>query len=132
MKQKRMCNYELLRIYAMMFIILLHSLSYGGVRDHYQIGEYGYAVMNLIRGVAYLGVNCFVMITGWFMCDKTFKLKKVVSIWLQVIFYGGGSLLISILITKQITMKAVLSMFMPITKQSYWFVSCYVLLICLQ
>lgn len=48
------------------------------------------------------------------------------------ILWGGVSLLIAFLVNKQITYNAILGMLIPITKQSYWFVSCYVLLICLQ
>ncbi|MDE6311410.1 MAG: acyltransferase [Muribaculaceae bacterium] len=34
------------------------------------------------------GINCFIMITGWFMCKSTFTLRKFLKLYLQVIFYA--------------------------------------------
>lgn len=34
------------------------------------------------------GINCFVLITGYFMCKSTFSLQKLMKLYLQVIFYG--------------------------------------------
>ena len=127
-----MYNYELLRIIAMIMIILLHTLSYGGARESYQVNEFGYIVMNLIRGIAYLGVNCFVMISAWFLCEKTFRFKRVFTTWLQTVFYTLLCFIVLILITKQISIKDLTGVLFPITKQTYWFVSCYILLLCLQ
>lgn len=116
----------------MILIILLHSLSYGGVRELYQYGEIGYVVMNILRGFAYIGVNCFVMLSGWFMCDSAFRFKRIVSVWLQVFFYGIVSFGVSIILTNEISFNSIISVFFPVTGQSYWFVSCYFLLLFLQ
>ena len=35
-----------------------------------------------------LGVNLFVFITGFFLCDKEFKLNKLIRLELLVIFYS--------------------------------------------
>ncbi len=35
------------------------------------------------------GINCFVLITGYFMCKSTFALKKIVKLYLQIAFYGA-------------------------------------------
>lgn len=131
MKQKRMLNFELLRILSMILIILLHSLSYGGGRSIYQYGDLGYFVMNILRGFAYLGVNCFVMLTGWFMCDMPFHYKRIVSIWFQIVFYGVIGLCITELMTG-LSITSIINTFFPLTRQSYWFASCYVLLLFLQ
>lgn len=131
MKQKRMLNFELLRIFAMILIIILHSLSYGGGRSVYQYGDSGYIVMNFLRGVAYLGVNCFVMITGWFMCDMPFRFKRIVSTWLQIVFYGVIGLCITSFIS-DLSIISIVDTFFPLTRQCYWFASCYVLLLLLQ
>lgn len=34
------------------------------------------------------GINCFVLITGYFMCKSSFSLKKLIKLYLQIAFYG--------------------------------------------
>lgn len=34
------------------------------------------------------GINCFVLITGYFMCTSTITLRKFLKLYLQVVFYG--------------------------------------------
>ncbi len=34
------------------------------------------------------GINCFVLITGYFMCKSSFSLRKLIKLYLQITFYG--------------------------------------------
>lgn len=34
------------------------------------------------------GINCFVLITGYFMCKSSFSLKKLIKLYLQITFYA--------------------------------------------
>lgn len=130
--KKRAANFELLRVISMILIILLHSLSYGGTREIYSFGSVGYVICSFFRGFSYLGVNCFVMLTGWFMCESSFRIKRVMQIWLQVVFYGMLSGLLLFFTGEKLSINSLLNIFLPITNQSYWFVSSYVLLLLLQ
>lgn len=45
-------------------------------------------VMLLFGAWGKTGINCFVLITGYFMCKSTFSLKKLIKLYLQITFYG--------------------------------------------
>lgn len=34
------------------------------------------------------GINCFVLITGWFMCKSSFSWQKLLKLYLQIVFYA--------------------------------------------
>lgn len=121
--EKRNANIELLRILSMFFIICFHyvfksnyvmpflSLSSVLVQFFYFLGE--------------LGVNLFVLITGYFMVHGTFKIKKVLDIVLQVYFYYF--LCYFIAIGLDITVFDFHYLF-PLFTNHYWFITSYLLL----
>jgi len=53
-----------LNVIACMFVILLHTLTYGFNKD------YNFTVERVIRGIAYCAVPIFIMITGATLIDK--------------------------------------------------------------
>ena len=87
-KQKsREINFECLRILSMVLIVVLHCLSYGGARSLYKFGDAGFFVLNVIRSFCYLGVNCFVLISGFFLYDKKYKLKRIIKLYIETFIY---------------------------------------------
>ena len=44
--------------------------------------------MILFGGWGKIGINCFVLITGYFMCKSKITLSKFVKLYLQIIFYA--------------------------------------------
>lgn len=84
----RSSNLELLRIVAMLGIVFSHYHFYlGDIMNenplspmsiyHYTIGMGGK-----------IGINIFMLITGYFMCLKEISLEKYVKIILQIYFYN--------------------------------------------
>ena len=35
-----------------------------------------------------IGINCFILISGYFMCKSNIKIKKFIKLFLEVIFYN--------------------------------------------
>lgn len=83
---KRNYGIDLLRLVSMFLIVVLHSLSRGALvgvspfNIHYEVGF-------LIEALTYCAVNCFALISGYVGVDSKFKYRRIVPIWLQVVFY---------------------------------------------
>ena len=86
-KKERLSNFELLRIIAMIFIVLHHYTYYGNLisASNNIINKY-IAVFIIVLGK--VGVNIFILITGYFQINQKFKFKKVIFLILQVYFYS--------------------------------------------
>lgn len=86
---ERNSNIELYRIIVMLFIVAHHSIVNSGVLE-LMVEE----PLSLKSTFAYLlgmwgktGINCFVMITGYFMCTSHISGRKFVKLLLEVLFY---------------------------------------------
>ena len=86
---KRNSNIEALRVLSMLLIILLHFFYQGGILKTIkpQDGIHFYIVWTL-EAFALVSVNCFILISGYFLCEAKFKLKKICLLLLQIWFYS--------------------------------------------
>jgi len=88
----RSSNLELYRIVAMLLIVAHHYVVNSGLMD-----ANGPVYSNLMSGksIFYLlfgawgktAINCFVLITGYFMCKSQITIKKFVKLIAEVMFY---------------------------------------------
>lgn len=130
---RKMSQFEILRVISMLLIIMLHFLSHGGVNNELKIGTVDYMFFTVARSFAYLGVNCFVLISGYFLCDKDFKSSRIFKIIIQVLFYSLlGSIIVVLLTNKSLSLKEILFTLFPLTGNKYWFASVYVVLLILS
>ena len=83
-------NIELLRIVCML-IILGHHLAWHGVAMQSPLRE-NRAIATFLFAGGMTGVNCFVMITGYFLAP--FKSKRFFATILQTLFYSVGLTLV--------------------------------------
>ena len=86
----RQSNIELYRCVVMLSIVSCH---YGLQTELKQIVHENQltAPSNfyyLINMWAKIGINCFLMITGYFMCQSHITIRKFLKLYLQVIFYA--------------------------------------------
>lgn len=90
-KKLRNSNLELYRIIVMLMIVAHHSVVNSGLFDQIsaeKTNELGSYLMTLFGAWGKTGIDCFVMITGYFMCRSNISLKKFLKLYLQVAFYG--------------------------------------------
>lgn len=80
---------------------------------------------------ASIGVDCFVMITGYFMIDRTdMRWNGILKTWIQTLFYTIGIMLVTIIGFQQsIDNVKLLGSIFPIHQASYWFVTQYIALL---
>ncbi len=76
-----------------------------------------------------LGVNCFIMISCWFLIDSKFKFRSLLKIIFETFFY---SVIIELIFKyynlANISLFDLIKSFAPITFNRYWFVTSYVCL----
>lgn len=123
----RSSNIELLRILSMLMIILFHFSVHGTWPEGGPLAS-DVAVETLSFG-GKLGVNCFVLITGYFMVKSRLKLGSLLRIVFETWFYSFAILFLFLavqpdLVTEAKLRKAVL----PVISGEYWFITCYLAL----
>ena len=116
-------NIELLRIVCML-IILGHHLAWHGVAMQSPLRE-NRAIATFLFAGGMTGVNCFVMITGYFLAP--FQAKRFFSIILQTLFYSVSLTLVMKYTgwNPAITGQNIVDSALIITRSPYWFVVMY-------
>jgi len=130
---KRLSNFELLRIFSM-FLIVLHHCTVHGVFNYWSnndsiLNHVNNLICFLLSSGGKLGVALFVMLTGYFSCQSKFKLKKWLDVYLQTLFFSILIVLIWFLINRFDAVKAISPSIFPLTKNTYWFVTSWLLLL---
>lgn len=121
----RESNIELLRIISMLFIVLFHYVY----KCDFQYSELNFNVL-LIKSCWFLGelgVNLFVLITGYYMCKSKPSVKKIVLLILEVFFYNILNFIIGYKVGYIDSFKNISAVF-PIITGVYWFITAYSLI----
>ncbi len=89
-RKVRNSNLELYRIIVMLLIIAHHYVVNSGLYQHIKESPdiVSSGVMLLFGAWGKTGINCFVLITGYFMCKSRFTIEKLIKLYLQIVFYG--------------------------------------------
>ena len=86
---KRQSNIELFRIFTMLLIIAHHYVYHSGIFENFS--NYGfYKSIYFFTAGAWgkTGINCFVLITGYFMCTQNTSIKKWLKFIAEILFYN--------------------------------------------
>ena len=133
-KEKRMANYELLRILAMIMVVTLHFLSHSDRLIALGVPLDGVRIIgSLLEAFCLVAVNVYLLISGYFGVKGSFKPSRAISLLCQIWFY---SLLIP-LVLKMIGIPVLadtqgiyglIQYVFPIETEHYWFATSYFLL----
>ena len=132
MKQNRNFSLDLLRIVSMMMVVGLHFFNHSGLRDAVSQSSPNWYISNLLFSFCNVCVNCFVLLSGYFQCEASFKLKRVVSTWLQAAVYSVGIYLLYSILKGTFSLFELLKSGLVVTMQRYWFVSSYIIMYALS
>lgn len=129
-KMDRQSNLELYRIIFMYLIVLHHYVVNSGLIDSMQL--HGDFMKNLfyaiVGGWGKLGINCFVLITGYFMCKSDISAIKFIKLLAEVLFYNLTIFLIFVLSGYQsFGIIPFIKCVFPFYNISDGFTSCYLL-----
>lgn len=129
----RNSNIELFRIITMLLIVAHHYVVNSGLMP-IVISDFPSKASTFLIFFGWagkMGINCFVLITGYFMCTSQITLRKGLKLLLQVEFYK--IILFFFFVATgyiNISFKSILNGILPITSVSDGFVSCFLIFFC--
>lgn len=123
MAASRSSKYELLRIVAMVLILIHHFCMYAG-NDDLPLAN---AIANdVLMCGGKIGVNVFVIITGYFMVTSRFKVQSFLRVLCEAWFYSFVlGLLCALGAPETFDIKTFLKSFLPTSNGLPWFVTAY-------
>lgn len=129
-KSTRQSNLDLLRMVGMIMVILVHYTGHGGGFYVVESMQKNQAMFLQIGGQ--IGVNVFLLISGYFMGRRRFSIEHLLRILFEVFFY-------SVLVTVALAALGLvpwsaldISRFFPVITNQYWFATAYVVLMLLS
>lgn len=126
-EKERATNIECLRILAMFFIVCSHASVHGGFDRGENIPLFNRAVLDFLS-LGNLGVAIFVMITGYFNINMTFRVKKIFRLWIQVVIYSAAFWFIHCVMVHQIELHDLKTVIFPVMCGKYGFFCVFFLL----
>lgn len=122
---KKNSNFELLRIVSMWAIVAHHFVLHTGILD--QALSANRIIAQLYNIGAYIGVNAFFMISGWFCAEHKFKSARIWKVYSQTLFYSlAFFVLFVVLKPESFSLGNLLKSVFPVTFSSWWFVTAYI------
>lgn len=120
-------NFELLRIIAMLMIVTLHFNCHGKVMYYVEPFSKKYYYTFFIEYASLIAVNLYVMISGYYMIKSKFKAKKIIKIYLQVLFYSGFIYLLLLSLGQvKFSKTELINSLLPLITNQYWFITAYI------
>lgn len=130
LKKERNSNLELYRIITMLLIVAHHYVVNSGLLQIMQNSETtNNSIFLYIFGMwGKTGINCFMLITGYFMCKSNITIRKFLKLLLEVEFYKIIIYFIFIITGYEaFTLKGCIKSLLPITSVFSGFTSCFLL-----
>ncbi len=126
MAKQRNLGIDLLRALAMFFVIIWHFIGQGGLLEHAEPGSVKFWVLSAVQILTICCVNLYGLTTGYLMCDKPFRLSRVVKLWATTVFWSVAvSCVMFAAFPQARTVEEMVSMFLPILRGRYWFFTAY-------
>lgn len=126
--KERKSNIELLRIISILLIISFHYVYKGGLTfEKFCFNEF---LVKIFWMFGELGVNLFILITGYFLSKGKISYKKIIYLILEINFYHLILTFIGIKLNiKKITgIKQLICSFFPTLFNQYWFITAYIII----
>lgn len=129
-KKERNSNLELYRIIVMLAIVAHHYVMNSGLLKILEQDPISARSMYyyLFGAWGKTGINCFVLITGYFMCMSHITKEKFLKLLLEVMFYKiviSGIFIMSGY--EQISYNTLIFMLLPVTSINDGFTDCFIL-----
>ncbi|MBQ9414128.1 MAG: acyltransferase [Clostridia bacterium] len=126
-RASRNSSIELLRIVSIFMVVLVHY--FGCIKD-YAAGTANEQTVTLLSCCVIIGVNCFVLISGYFgIFSKGLKIRRLLDLLLVIAFFGGLDYASTILFgTASFSIKDLFWALFPYLNGGVWFVRVYLAL----
>lgn len=88
MERQRLTGLDFLRILATFMVVGIHTMEYGGIPKAIAYENANSLLSVPLDAFFRCGVNCFGLLSGYFMCRSRFKLMRILRLWVEVVFFG--------------------------------------------
>lgn len=131
---ERQRNLDELRVLAMMMVVVLHFLGKGNLlgdvtADH--MDSVGIAAW-VLEAFSIVAVNCYMLLSGYFLCGTEFRFSRLFKLYLQVWMYSVGVGLVAagtgFVPAAEVDTHYYLTLFCPVSMGHYWFMTAYLFL----
>jgi len=124
-RKQRNSSFELLRIFLMFLIIFSHFSGHSGAILN--TNSLNLAISYILHIGGKIAVDCFIILSGFYLINSKFNFKKILKLYIQVLSY---SVIIGLIFSVMGIEKFSWYDFFPIIYSSgkYWFFAAYFLL----
>ena len=131
----RNSNNELLRIVCMFFIVFHHFLVHAVFPDTLDSSvpsNNGILLSNITNGFLYIGVNCFILLSGYY--GIKLRWKNIIQLFVICASYGLVGYLFHIYQIGASFGRSVLdhTLFIFSHNGNWWYINCYLMLMCIS
>lgn len=128
LQKPRQTNIELLRVIAMFMVVVLHCNAFGKNMQQTDLLTLNWFGVYFLEFLSIVAVNCYVLISGYFLITSEFRWRKLFTIWLQILFYSISFYCIIGPIYGWGSMFTLIYSVFPVASKSYWFATTYIVL----
>lgn len=131
---KRSSNIELFRIVAMLAIVAYHAAWYSGLTRvaYAEPWSWQSVWILLLGGWGKTGINCFVLITGYFMCERQMTLGRLAKLIGLTEFYAFSVLGVRFALGEEVGAHSILNAALLFTRGiNASFIPSFLALLCL-
>ena len=135
LKKQRETNFELLRIIAMLMVVILHYLNHSDtVLRLDEETSFVRIAGSAVQCLCIVAVNVWVLISGYFLSDAEYRLKRILIVIAEVYFYTVGVTAV-MLLTSSAHIAATDSVYkavqflLPFESEHYWFATAYLFMV---
>ena len=128
--RQRVFSLDLLKILSMLIVVVLHETTYGLHMDEIAVLGPAWFLCVISRCFSFVAVNCFVLISGYFLSHSDFKVRRVAKLWLQVLEYSLGlCFVLKAFDLIPIGKREIIKSGLPLLTNSYWFFTAYFVMV---
>jgi surface polysaccharide O-acyltransferase-like enzyme len=130
----RYSNFELLKIVSILMVLVLHYFNgdMGGGFSNVPEGTINHHAMLFLESMSIIAVNCFVLVSGYFMSGKTYiVVNKATNLVGVAVFYGMAFYTAISLMQHGFTLQGLAYSAIPFYG-SNWYVGSYIVLFLLS
>ena len=135
--KKRNANIELLRLLSMIMVVFLHALGKGDLLPNLaKDGCVNGWIAWVLECLSISAVNIFMLISGYFLIKSEFKLRRLLELVFEVMFFALGSFAVCLIFNintgNEMNVYNTLFSVFPIHMDLYWFITSYIVIYMLQ
>ena len=127
--QGRIPSIDLFKIVSMLMVVVLHSNNFGGILYNAAPNSALRVISTALEVVCIVAVNCFALTSGFLNGDRKVRIKNIINLYLQVLFFSLLFFFVFCLCGKEeFSLNGLFLYSTPVTSSIYWYFTSYFIL----